>query len=615
MTRIRTQPRAAGVANPTWWRVLRFAAAARDRPVLVAAGVALGWLLCLLILFQPRFATNDDPAMLGMARGTFSWPSARLVYISVPVGVVLRAAYTTFPALPWYALLLYAAQFMAVTVLIYVALTHEWKGPLLGTVTFAAVVAMFHAQAAVLLQFTSTAMLVSAAGVALFCRVPGPGGSASLWTAVAAGVLVGGGSTLRDSATIGVVALAVPFLFAAARRQGLRRGLFFAGASTAVVLAVLGTSAWAYGSDPSWSKYREFNSLRSELHDSSRLVLDEQVVAALDDVGWSENDFAMFQRWFFTDERRYTTEALRDLLEATDHRAALAPGPVTLGTLALSGEAYRTLWHGFSRELMLCGGLLLAGLVSLRGGRRWLVAGGGVWALALLWYLALYARLPGRVGLPLLMGLATLLALTWQASSHSEFGPLLALLERAAVVVLVAVLGVSAYSVHQEFSARSRRHNEQQAQLQVLYERLHRFDAEGVYVSWAGALPQEWLDPMSEYRDLAPLHRIGLGWPTGSPHHRRLLARHGIDDLPLAIARDGGVYLLTRQHALVTYLERYVAEHHGIDGCMRRVFEPGSGIIVWDVMLGIDGLRDAGATEDLRRCMEIRRPVTDSLDG
>jgi hypothetical protein len=582
-------------------RAVRFVSAwIRRHPIVSAAVIALAWMLTLVIVLEPRFATNDDPAMMDMARGAFSYPSARLVFINVLVGGVMRVGYSAVPELAWYALVLYALQYLAVATLVYSLLTHEWMRPRTGVLLGLAVIAVFHVQMLVLLQFTSTAMLLGVAGAVLFSRRAALAAGSPLRAAVAGGVF-GAASLVRFNAMLGVLALTVPFLVVAATRIGRDRTLAFAGAAVSVVLAGMALQAWAYDVDPDWETYRRFNALRGELHDGGRLVLDDALEAGLGRIGWSENDLHMFRAWFFTDESVYTTAALEELIDASEHRASRLIGLATAQSLVSSTEPWAVPWRRHSRELGLAVALGVAALLTVRGASRLVIASGLSWGLTLLAALVAAGRLPGRVSMPLIMAMALLVLLEWQAAT-----PPRSLAGLVVIALLTVLFASAAYSVTDEAIARSRQHAIQTAQLTVLYERLHAFDPDGVFVSWVGGLPQHWMDPLSDPGALAPVRRVGLGWPTHSPHHRRQLERYGIGDLPHAIAEEGHVYLLTRRFDVVGLFERYVYEHHGLEGCLRPVFRPGSGIVVWDRVVGADELADAGLDEDRRRCLDAR---------
>ena len=78
------------------------------------------------LFFTPRFAINDDPAMMSIASGELlGEPNEHLIFINVIIGHFLKFMYTVLPQLNWYILLFYFCHFVAMTVIFYVFLRNS----------------------------------------------------------------------------------------------------------------------------------------------------------------------------------------------------------------------------------------------------------------------------------------------------------------------------------------------------------------------------------------------------------------------------------------------------------------------------------------------------------
>ena len=124
-------------------------------------------LLLLLLIFRPKYETNDDMGILCMVSGVKLGADAHLVYINYVLGKILVLCYQAAGGVPWYALIQYGALLGAFTAITYVCLNKIESRNVIWIL--AAVLTAFSFEAYIRIQYTKTAGILSAAGLFLFC--------------------------------------------------------------------------------------------------------------------------------------------------------------------------------------------------------------------------------------------------------------------------------------------------------------------------------------------------------------------------------------------------------------------------------------------------------------
>jgi len=541
--------------------------------VAFAAAFGAGVVLAGLLL-EIGFETNDDVAMMWVADGTtYGSRQATLVFSSSLIGGVLAWLYGVAAAVPWYGLYLIAAMAVASGIVAYVVAA-DLRTPLAPRLALLAGLAgAFLIPRLAALQFTSASILLGGAGVVLhLSRAHRP--RTGTVAAVVGGAALGVSGLIRLRGAQGVVVLLLPLLVTALWRIPWRRQAAFAGIAAGLLLAGLAVDAGAY--DDGWDDWRDFNAVRGRLH-SSRILTEARDDPVLAEIGWTATDLRMFQEWFFTDHEVYDTAALRTLA-TVDIPASLAPirGQVT-GLVPIS------------RLVLLGAALAVALTLSTRRGGG-LLLGSTAWMALIAAYLALYERFPDRIAVPIL-ALAGIALLSSPGTPPSgRPWP-----RWAAVAVAVVSLAVLAVGITDLAGSRGNR-TDSQSRLESFYDEMDAIDADGTFLSLAGALPTQLVSPTGAPALRPAPDLIPLGWQTQSPPHDALLRRHGIGDAYLAVADDPGVHLVASSGFDPQLFVEYMAQHYNRTGVLHvsgRI--AGRSIIVYDTLVGYevaaDGLR------------------------
>ena len=403
------------------------------RPLACAVAVCSAFALVCLTTLESGFVTADDPIQMLLAAGQ---PTGRTLYSnSLAMGLVAFLG-DHVPGPNWYTLQLVAVHLLASIAVAYAlfrAARPRWAWPLLGLVLVS-----FEARFLVDLQFTHTATAATVAGLVLLlvagarrdqdCRAGVRLGSARAkgqlqggvddvrdddsadgggrwWMVAAAGVgLATWGSLLRLEGFLLGVAVLGPLLLAVALARRDRR---LAAALTLMAVLVVGGAAadrWVYVADPAWSDFREFRPAMLRLLNGQRVTdlpgrtdADVRLQAALDEVGWTAAEWALFADYRFeADPETFSATAVGRLAD----RLVVARRP---------GEALTLLLAQKSSFAYLPAIALIAWLPLLDRFRRGYAAAVVFVALAatsVVSYLLALERLPRHVRLPLVYALA-----------------------------------------------------------------------------------------------------------------------------------------------------------------------------------------------------------------
>ena len=536
-----------------------------NRPLLLSVVLVGGLYAFYLLAFVPRYETNDDAMMnlLVAGRVLSDAPDEHLLYSNILIGLGLRRLYEFSDAVPWYGCYLLGNFGLALVGLCY-ALLHGNRSAerLILTLIF---LAFFAFPCLVLLQFTRVAFTASLAGLLLLLTAADT--RTTLRLAAPAVLLLLMGSLIRlDSCWLACLvlspALACSWLGGPAKRTAVQV-LALAGA-LALGFGADRLNRWYYSRDEGWDQFYEFNQLRAQFTDYSRVDYNERTRGILESVGWSKIDLIMLTEFNYADPERFSIERMRTVLGAVGVGDRLTEGR-SLGDLAawLGGDANLI-------ALLAAGGVCLA---LMGGGYRrravplltLLVAVG---LSLLLWS---YFRVPPRVYFSAFgVWVAVAIALSSGAGGLRAWSPRAAggLLRTAALVLLGGLL---TWRVGALFFDNARDLVQHRATTQMAASLAPPGDR--LFVVWTGAIPYELLVYPLERIDVPPQFRaidLLIANPRVPPVAQRLRQR-GITDLYRALFERRDVYLVSTNYLnglLLTYLE----EHYQVRLGFRVVF-------------------------------------------
>jgi hypothetical protein len=528
------------------------------RPARPAPGLSLLVVSALfagaLASFTPAFRSNDDTVMAMIASGTgiATVPDPHLVYIQVDLGRLLAALYRRLPAVPWYGLLQVLAQLAAHAAVLGVLLTDApWRRALPAYVLFAVAVGL---PLLITLQFTTTACVVTSAGLLCLLSSPAPPASAPSGrrAAVGAGLAVLG-SLIRIEAFALTLLVAVPvvILVLARRDRAGRRTTI-----VALLAILLGAGALrlrdraVYSRDPEWASFLELIQALSPLVNFGRAPYGPDTADLYARLGWSENDAALLFSWHYADPGVFPAERMRDLVAAAAARRPLIDRAV----------ARRQLGIGYDRDPapLWTMALVLPALLCLQplGGRRVLaLLVTAVSAAAVVLGLALAGRAPPHVVQPAFAFVLCVALVDLSAPGRRWPTP------AAAVAGVLAIAGVvvACHRAHADSDAARTGNARLRESLAALAPHPDR-----LYVAWSTAFPYRYVLPLEDTGYLKDLRLFSLGWPQRSPIADRMLRSFGVSDVYTALLVRPDIFLIA-QPARLPLLETYGRERCGIE--------------------------------------------------
>ena len=293
------------------------------RDFLLALGINAVLLGIFLCLFTPYYDTNDDWLLSNFVNGAMAEKSARMVYINVIIGALLKGLYTLVPAAPWYALFQYAILFASFTAMTWILLRRWELIPALAlSIGF---VSIFGMDAYIVVQYTKTTAAATVSGVMLMLYSLGrEKGTKSRRVPMAAGIilaLLGGMYRYYEFLAAGAVICWViidPLADAikcGADAKSRRHSAFETIRPFILLLLLFGAvrviDSAAYKA-PEWADYIEYNKARTLVmdHGTPHYSMYEE---GYKELGISEDYVSEIRAWNFYDPDKLDTQTMYDI--------------------------------------------------------------------------------------------------------------------------------------------------------------------------------------------------------------------------------------------------------------------------------------------------------------
>ena len=506
------------------------------------------------LFFTPRFESNDDISMMEIASGNFhGGPNEFLIFINIIIGNLMKYLYTVMPLYNWYVILLYMIQFIAMVIVFYIFLKHSSTAYnyLLYIAFFIIMLMPFIA----LLQFTTTAFLAGSSGMLLLITLSEGSNTKRSWVLLGVGILmVLLSGLLRINVFYLVLLLFAPLTIAMIIKT--RNIIKIVPLVIAVALffgAMIYNNLSYYNEDPEWQYYYQYSKLRAQLTDYPYYAWDENTSKIYEDVGWSENDVAMFRSWSFADQEKFSLEDLSYIVANIT--------PFTRGF----NDAYETFERAISnlgrtRLLFISACFLLAISFTRKNEKLVLIATVFIIMLAAFFFSYL-GRLPFRIIL-LLTYTIGLVSLYYLSMRHNI------LLYKVKIIdsqkaFLFAFLAIYILTVIPFFAINARSSDSNridQVKMNAFFNELLSHDY--IYAMWSLGLRARPVPAFysEQSRDLK-LFAVG-GWIIPSPHHNYILNKYSIDNAYYALLKED-VLLISRPRE-IRFLEQYMNENYGL---------------------------------------------------
>lgn len=512
-------------------------------------------------VFVPVFQSNDDVAleMIASGRGICPQPTPFLLFINVLLGDVLSWLYANLSGAPWYRVFMFGLHLAAGLTLAGLAVSRGASAArLILAVNFFLVFDLYFW---VRPHFSIAAVIPALAAVILWFDATSRGrfGCPTFVLFIA---LVCASVLVRFEATLQMLLVAAPNLLLAGIRPAgenswrrlVRLGVVPAAAVAFILVGAKAYNDHRYATTPGWEDFYEYNALRAELTDYQRATYDESTKPVFDRVGWSQNDFFLLLAWFFPDDKRYSADAFRTVLDAF-------PRVDSAGSAEVLSGLWSDVRASAALRALLVSVVVPFAFVRWRGsGWTSLVVAVGASVLVGGLVVMVRRRLPPWVYEPLLaFGPALALVLPTAGGPDAPTGRARKVGQVAALAVLVFSAIAGALELRQQSETALLMNGRLKQAVRQLAPR-----PDQLYVVWGGLFPFEFLLSGADLEQIRDFKMLATGFTAHTPINKARLQQFGIDDICQALYRRPDVFLICHEY-YVPYLAAYVRDHDGRD--------------------------------------------------
>lgn len=279
-------------------------------------------MLIMLLLFEPFFDSNDDPAMRNIVDGSKGTYDPHLIFINCAIGYLLRWLYMTFPVIPWYTVLQYIVIFVSSTVFTHIM----WRRlrPPYCRCAFLVLLVTVSYQNYIMFQFSRTATIATIAGVLMLLTGFFEKKVSVKWLACGY-ILALVGSMYRFlqffvvTALLSGIGLFYLLRFIKEEKKWKKYLIQNIGIFAVLFVLVFGMYYWdqqQYRTEE-WKNYKEFNSLRAELWDYGFPDYKEHK-KEYNALGVDSTTVDLFRSWQSLDPDRLTIDVFQKLVDMKD---------------------------------------------------------------------------------------------------------------------------------------------------------------------------------------------------------------------------------------------------------------------------------------------------------
>jgi hypothetical protein len=496
-------------------------------------------LLVTLCLLTPFWLSNDDVglAMVAHGYGIAAAPAKTLIFPNLAWGYLISWL-PNFLDIQSYTWATYLALAISYVVLLY-SLIRNKANPVFSNV----ILLLVYVPAVVYPQFTLVSGFLAFAAISLLCI---PHGKYSIIELVISASLIVLSGLVRLQEMLLVVVISLPLLvgyWRATESMKFRRYWLVAALSVAVVLVGFHVVDQRAYDNAQWRNFDQTNLLRAEFTDFNLSAYYHDNPGALKDTGYTENDLALFQGWFFIDPRVFAPERIARLIHEV-------PWSQRVET---NLKSYKYMRMPFRNYQILC--LLLVILLILILHKRRIHLISSILLLAAVMFMLLVIGRPGvtRIYIPVFCALAILGFM----QPRTDIRKLKFLYPVASVIGLIAAAMLILHVSNRNRLDKTDSENIQALTCQLPHDKL--------IVNWGSSYPFE--DEFLPFRKLnsnCPLEIYSIGAFALAPFSLDRLheATDGKDLISALLA--GQSFAFIARPAYINDLQEYFAEHYSV---------------------------------------------------
>ena len=237
---------------------------------ILAFSILFNALLFMLVIANnpPVWYTNDDFRMMTIVSGAYTGtPSADIIFMRYPIGIILSGLYKITTLIPWYALFTMFCMYVPSCIFSYylVKKTYEKKCTALGIVLYLLLFLLLIQKYICLPQFTLTSAFMGVGAIALIHEMPEKNNGRHIVFAAFCAILSFAVRSKTFYLLLPVIALIIAVRILR-DKHSLKKYVLW-GISTIVICGLVFAVDMLAWSRPEYKEFKEFKEVRAEVYD------------------------------------------------------------------------------------------------------------------------------------------------------------------------------------------------------------------------------------------------------------------------------------------------------------------------------------------------------------
>ncbi len=545
----------------------------QDKPFLSSFLLTFSFVATSMALFRPYFYNIDDYLILLLLKGVgiASAPSEMVQHVNILLCRALVSLYKLFPHFQWYsafqALTLFLS-FWAILASLQIGSKGLFKTVLFFLSSLGMIFFFFS-----FMQYTQTASLAAIGGFFLLASLwnsENPRHRYKIFTLAFALILIS--ISLRFAAFSQIVLASIPsaiYLAWGKKVTPVRLSILrFLACTAAIAVAAMSYHHYVYNRDPAWADYIRFEGPRTQLTDFQDPVYTENTKPFFDSIGWSLNDYYMFENWIYMDKDIYNYDTLKKI---TDYfpRFGFNKNISSSRPVIFSNSLVQTAAAFF---------LVFLAFLPARALR--LSIANTLWLLIIFIFMTLFLKISWRVCLPPIMFLMYMNLFGIELVSGRKITSK-GIMARSAKVkyALLFVSFLFSFLLYKDIYSNNR---QKILKTDVVKETLKDFHPQEnqLYASMLSAFPIESFPAFDDFEVFRNINLIQLSWNQRSPTTETMLEKFKVRNLLKDMVDNPNLFFISFSNAespnastFLYSLQTYMMEKYGIEMYLDRVFK------------------------------------------
>jgi hypothetical protein len=521
----------------------------------------------ILLFFKIGYDVNDDIYMTQILSGYYSGSPVQFpIYSNVLVGLLYQLLFQINSRVNWVTIFYLVVNFLSVWNLFDNIFRLKQKKAL--TIFYVAVVIAFESYILVTITFTTIAAVACVSG--LISLINTLLSNKNIWKfQLFSGIgLLLIGNLIRPSTVILVMIPFVPFFLLSLKKIFSKRNIAPILLTGSIIgIAFLFNIVYLHYY-PDWESFQRYTNTRALVQDTPRMFTINDEAKLTDLVGWSSNDYLLFNNWFSLDKNVYSESNLKILGSNFSNWFKDVP----------------TAYYFYKSQILIFPIIDLiyivistwfAVILFTQKRRTILLSSFAYIYLNFVGFFMVWGyKMPQRIIIPALFtqALINIFLPNWSMDNDNNdenLQPKKMNIFSNSILLLTFISLILGWKIFakpfQLESTLSERQTEYSNYLDSLDKLVDNgtINKNSVIISCGAGIPFEYMSPLQPL-ELPKAKVVVSGWNTFSPAYEKALQNAGISDDPLMVSDHKNLYLLTPEKLIPAEIKFYL-EHYNMN--------------------------------------------------